>query len=62
MISADTVTVEAGELLTYPVRVQIEPDQLNQANTPFSFTVEAAEDPSIHIETESRFLGPTPQR
>jgi len=62
MISPSAVTVQAGELLTYPVRVQIEPGQLSQANTSFSFTVEAVEDSSIRIETESRFLGPTPQR
>jgi hypothetical protein len=49
-------------MLTYPVRLQIEPAKLQQANTPFSFRIEAIDNPSIQIETESRFLGPTPQR
>jgi len=62
MIASETVEIRAGELLTYPVRLQIEPSRLNQSNTPFSFVVEATDNPSIHIETESRFLGPIPQR
>jgi cytochrome c oxidase accessory protein FixG len=62
MISSAEINVKAGELLTYPVRLQIEPSGLQQANTPFSFHIEAIDNPSIRIETESRFLGPSPQR
>jgi polyferredoxin len=62
MISPARVTVQAGELLNYPVRVQIAPDQLPRGNITFHFAVEAVDDPSIRHETESRFLGPTPQR
>jgi cytochrome c oxidase accessory protein FixG len=62
MISPAEIHVRAGEMLTYPVRLQIEPAKLQQANTPFSFRIEAIDNPSIQIETESRFLGPTPQR
>lgn len=62
MISEAEISVSAGELLTYPVRLQIAPDELPGRNSDILFKVEALENSSIVTETESRFLGPIPQR
>ncbi len=61
MVTEPVVTVAAGELLNYPVRLQIDPDQLNVRNADINFRVISL-DQSTAIETESRFLGPIPQR
>ncbi|GAA0785949.1 cytochrome c oxidase accessory protein CcoG [Marinobacterium sediminicola] len=62
-IATDThIAVAAGELLSYPVRLQIDPDILKSNNTTIQFMVEAVDNSNIRIETESRFLGPIPQR
>ncbi|GAA0683836.1 cytochrome c oxidase accessory protein CcoG [Marinobacterium maritimum] len=62
MVTEPNITIAAGELLTYPVRLQIDPDQLKSNNSTIVFKVEALGDSSFSIETESRFLGPIPQR
>ena len=62
MISDAGIKVAAGELLTYPVRLQIEPDRLKTTNSTIIFIVTADDNSAISIETESRFLGPIPQR
>ncbi|MBA4501940.1 cytochrome c oxidase accessory protein CcoG [Marinobacterium marinum] len=56
------IAIAAGELLTYPVRLQISPDNLPSNNSTIRFKVEAISDSGISIETENRFLGPIPQR
>ncbi|MBV0931972.1 cytochrome c oxidase accessory protein CcoG [Marinobacterium weihaiense] len=62
MVTDARISIAAGELLTYPVRLQIEPDQLNATNSTILFSVEAEDNSAIRVETESRFLGPIPQR
>lgn len=62
MVTDGNVAIAAGELLTYPVRLQIDPDALKSNNSTIVFKVEALDNSAISIETESRFLGPIPQR
>ncbi len=62
MATEPGIVIAAGELLTYPVRLQIDPDALKSNNSTILFKVEALDNAGISIETESRFLGPIPQR
>ena len=62
MITDAEISIAAGELLNYPVRLQIAPEQLSARNADIRFLVESLDDSAIRSETESRFLGPIPQR
>ncbi len=62
MVTDAQISIAAGELLNYPVRLQIDPAELQSNNSTIQFKVVAQDDSSISIETESRFLGPIPQR
>jgi cytochrome c oxidase accessory protein FixG len=57
------ITVAAGEMLEAVVRVQVNPDELADFNTPFQFELRSIADDernSLTVSTESRFLGPQP--
>jgi len=60
--SESRVSIAAGELLVYPVRVQMDPADIELSNYDIEFTVEALDNPSIRITEENRFIGPTPVR
>ncbi|MBV1786494.1 cytochrome c oxidase accessory protein CcoG [Marinobacterium sp. D7] len=60
--SESVVSIAAGELLDYPVRVHMDPAEIELPNYDISFTVEALENPSIRITEDNRFIGPTPAR
>jgi len=51
------VRIDAGEILTQPVRVTIDPGLMSQTNIPLQFSVVAL-DGSATISEETRFLGP----
>ncbi|MCB1866042.1 MAG: cytochrome c oxidase accessory protein CcoG [Chromatiales bacterium] len=56
----ETSEVAAGEVVEYPVRVQVEPNALNERSVDLRFVLSADDDPSIQIVEEARFVGPRP--
>ncbi|WP_417580097.1 cytochrome c oxidase accessory protein CcoG [Nitrincola sp.] len=62
MVNEPEVNVSAGELLNYPIRVQIEKNKLSTANSSIVFTVETVDEPKVSATVESRFMGPPPSR
>ncbi|KAA0875814.1 cytochrome c oxidase accessory protein CcoG [Nitrincola tapanii] len=62
LINEAVVNVRSGELLDYPVRVQLDTNLLTSANSPILFSVEALDSEQIRASTESRFMGPAPRR
>jgi polyferredoxin len=53
------VLAEAGEVLSVPVELSIEPDQLPSSTNKILFRVHSADDPSIKTDADSRFIGPS---
>ena len=62
IINETEVEVSSGELLDYPIRVQIDRNSLDSANSPITFIVETVDEPRVTATAESRFMGPTPSR
>ena len=52
------VTAAEGELLSIPVSVSVDPEQLPSSTNEITFHVEAVDDSTIQRSTKSRFLGP----
>ncbi|KHL68994.1 ferredoxin [Pseudomonas flexibilis] len=53
------VQVAAGEVLSIPAELSIEPEKLPSSTNNIVFRVKATDDQTIHNEAESRFIGPT---
>lgn len=62
LVNEPEVKISAGELLDYPIRLQIDRNNLRQANSAITFTVETVDEPKVSATTESRFMGPAPGR
>ncbi|WP_108124836.1 cytochrome c oxidase accessory protein CcoG [Saccharospirillum mangrovi] len=58
LIAPPMVEVEAGGVAEFPVRLLINPNELQLPNNEIHFTAEAVEDPSQRVSAESRFFGP----
>jgi len=58
LISRNTVLVEAGKLIDYPIQVRAHSDEINRRNTDIIIRVQAVSNPKIHSEIESRFIAP----
>ena len=56
------VRVPAGEVLSLPVRVRIDPYDLKRAGNSITFVLQATDDADIAAHEEARFLGPAPVR
>jgi hypothetical protein len=56
---ADEVTVDGGDVLSQPVRARTHRDNAYGIMN-ITFSVTAADDESVVVIEESRFLGPTP--
>ena len=52
------IEVPGGELVTLPVRVQVDPVHLERASTEIRFTATAVDDPTLRRTQDARFLGP----
>jgi len=50
--------VGAGEVITVPIRLQIDPGQLKATTTTILFKAQSVDDENIKAESESRFIGP----
>lgn len=53
------ITAQAGEILSLPVELSIDPARLPSSTNEIMFRVRAAEDASIHNDADSRFIGPS---
>ena len=53
------VRTMAGEVLSLPVELSIEPEKLRSSANTILFKVQALEDPSIENDADSRFIGPS---
>lgn len=49
---------EPGEVLNVPISLRVDPIHLDSASQEVVFRVESVDDPALHVETRSRFLGP----
>ncbi len=58
LLGDSDVFVKAGEVVTVPVRLQVDPGQLKSSSTTIYFKAHSIEDPTIVADSESRFLGP----
>jgi len=56
------VKAMAGELITVPVRLIIDPGNMERANTPIEFEVISTTDENEKATSESRFIGPDTSR
>jgi cytochrome c oxidase accessory protein FixG len=59
-LQMDTVEIvaDSGEVIELPVRVNIDPEHLQERSTEISFHLNAIEDGSLSATEEARFLGP----
>jgi len=55
-----TFHAESGQVVTVPMRLQIDEDQLQKRSSPVEITITATDDPELSAEEDSRFLGPLP--
>ena len=53
------VTAAAGEILSLPVELSIEPEKLPSSANEIFFSVRAIDNPDITKEADSRFIGPS---
>ncbi|TCO81238.1 cytochrome c oxidase accessory protein FixG [Plasticicumulans lactativorans] len=56
--AADAIAVAAGEVLTLPVRVSADPQDLPAASSDIRFELRALDTPDLRTATTGRFLGP----
>ena len=49
----------AGEVLSVPVELSIDPEQLPSSTNTILFRIRSADDASIHSDADSRFIGPS---
>lgn len=62
MVNDPQVNISTGELLDYPIRLQIDKNLLTQPNSSITFVVETIDEPKVAANAESRFMGPAPRR
>ena len=53
------IQAAAGELVTVPVELSIDPEKLPSSTNEIVFHVKSADDPSINDDADSRFIGPS---
>ena len=50
--------VAAGEVLSTPISLVVDPVNLKTASSKIQFTLESLDDPDIRVEESGRFIGP----
>ncbi|HLT14276.1 MAG TPA: cytochrome c oxidase accessory protein CcoG [Marinobacter sp.] len=61
IITATRISVTSGENLALPTVVDVPPESLTESNSTIRFHAKSQTDPSLLLETESRFVGPRPR-
>ena len=52
------IKVSAGDIVSMPVELSSAPEQVPSSTNEVTFILKDADDPSIHVEAKSRFIGP----
>jgi len=60
-ITDTTVTITSGENRSVPTVVDVPPESIVESNNDIRFIAKSQTDPSLTLETESRFIGPRPR-
>ncbi len=58
LIKDKELQIGAGEVMTVPVRLAVDYENLSQRSTPVTFTLTAKNNPELTVTEEARFLGP----
>jgi len=58
LLTDNTITVDSTDIRALPTVVDVDPDSISSASNTITFTATSKTDPSLVLETESRFLGP----
>ncbi len=58
ILDRSEVVVPAGEVLSIPARVRVDPYDLPHASSPVTFLLHARDDPELRVTEEARFIGP----
>ena len=53
------ITALAGEVLSLPIELSIDPEKLPSSTNEITFRLHSADDPSIKTDAASRFIGPS---
>ncbi|WP_461518379.1 FixG Ig-like domain-containing protein, partial [Porticoccus sp.] len=61
-LGSTEVNVAEGEVLSMPVRVELDPGLMKNPNADVTFIVESVDNPAIHAVEENRFIGPRLRR
>ncbi len=61
ILTQTSVKIKSGENLSLPTVVDVIPESIEQTNNTISFRAVSKTDPSLQLETESRFVGPRPR-
>jgi len=56
------VRVAAGEVLSMPARIRVDPYDLKRSSNSITFVLQAEDDPDLNAHEEARFIGPAPTR
>lgn len=59
LLGSEVIEVNAGEVATAPVRLQVDPMVLKSSSTKITIIAQSIDDPTIAASSESRFLGPS---
>jgi cytochrome c oxidase accessory protein FixG len=62
LTSKKQVTLSPSELLSLPAVVEVNPEKMTERNYDINFRVQAVGEADVAAESESRFLGPGPNR
>lgn len=62
LISEPVVTIKAGELLDYNIRIHVKKENIKRPNYDIQINVQALDNDSISITEDNRFIGPAPRR
>ncbi|GJL82264.1 MAG: ferredoxin [marine bacterium B5-7] len=54
----DSVEVESGRVVSYVVRVQVDPNRMTQQSSDFMFRIHSPTAPGLDAEENARFVGP----
>jgi len=57
-MDAFDIVVGSGEVIELPVRVSIDPENLEERSTEISFHLDALDGDDLSVTEEARFLGP----
>ena len=55
------IPIKSGEVVTIPLRLQVDPAELTKVGYDVNFDLIATDDETLHVEETGRFIGPIPR-